>query len=335
MDWKSRAVGFDQVVAPVRSGSRLFLHGACATSTGLMEALARRNDLEGVKLYHIHLNGTAPLADPALADRFRHCSLFTGPNLRGAVADGRADFVPIFLSDIPWLFKSGKVPLDAALVQLSPPDKHGYCTLGTSVDAARAAVDSATRVLAEINVRMPRTHGDSHIHIDRVDRFTLTDRPLLALPPEKPGPTEKAIARQIAAMVENGATLQLGIGAIAEAVLGELGNRCELGIHTELLPEGVVDLVRAGVITNRRKPVHTGRIVTSFASGSTRLFDFLDDNPLVEFYPCDYTNDTHLIRQHDRMVAINGALEVDLTGQVCADSMGHAIFSGIGGQMDF
>lgn len=335
MNWKSRALSPADVVAPLKSSMRLFLHGACATSSVLIQALADRTELENVELYHIHLNGSLPTADPSATGRFRHVNLFTGGNLRGAVAEGRADFVPIFLSDIPWLFKSGKVALDAALVQLSPPDKHGYCTLGPSVDCARAAIDSARMVLAEINEQMPRTHGNSFIHIDQVHRFCLTDRPLLEIPGDPPGPAEQAIAGRIAAMIDNGATVQLGIGAIAEAVLTQLTNHVDLGVHTELLPEGVVDLVRGGVITNRLKPVHTGRIVTSFASGTRRMFDFLDDNPLVEFHECDYTNDTALIRQHQGMVAVNGALEIDLTGQVCADSMGRKIFSGIGGQMDF
>ncbi len=335
MSWKSRAVTPAEVVAPVQSSNRLFLHGACATSPCLMQALADRTDLEAVELYHIHLNGALPTADPSMEGRFRHICLFTGGNLRAAVAEGRADFIPIFLSDIPWLFQSGKVALDAALVQLSPPDQHGYCTLGPSVDCARAAVDSARMVLAEINEQMPRTHGNSFLHIDQIHRFTVTNRPLLEIPPDPPGPAEQAIAERIAAMIENGSTVQLGIGAIAEAVLTRLTDHHDLGVHTELLPEGIVDLVRGGVITNRRKPVHTGRIVTSFASGTRRMFDFLDDNPLVEFHGCDYTNDTSLIRQHPDMVAVNGALELDLTGQVCADSIGPRFYSGIGGQMDF
>ncbi|GMU54339.1 MAG: 4-hydroxybutyrate CoA-transferase [Candidatus Xenobia bacterium] len=330
-----RAVEPSEVVAPLKSGNRVFLHGACATSTPLIEALAARSDLENVSLYHIHLNGSLPTAEPAMAGRFRHVSLFTGHNLRKASAEGRADFTPIFLSDIPWLFLSGKVALDAAIVQLSPPDRHGFCTLGPSVDCARAAVDTAPLVLAEINNKMPRTHGNSFVHIDKVARFTVTDRPLLEFPPDVPGEAEQAIARQIAGLIENGSTLQMGIGAIAESVLTELSGHSDLGIHTELLPEGVVKLVEEGVVTNRKKSIGAGRIITSFASGTRRLFDFLDDNPLVEFHGCDKTNDTHTIRQHDRMVAVNGALEIDLTGQVCADSIGSQIYSGIGGQMDF
>ena len=313
----------------------VFIHGAAATPTPLLEALARRDDLEDVTLWHLHLEGPAPWTEPACAGRFRSVSLFTGANLRDAVAEGRADFVPIFLSDIPALFASGRVRLDAAIVQLSPPDRHGLCSLGTSVDAARAAVDTAPLVLAEINARMPRTHGASAVPRTRVAACTSTDRPLHERVSRPPSEVEHRIAGHVADLVVDGACLQLGIGGIPDAVLARLGDRNDLGIHTEMFSDGVVPLVEAGVITNRLKAIHPGRIVTSFVAGSRRVFDFVHDNPLVEFHPCDRTNDTLAIRKIDRMIAINSALQIDLTGQVCADSFGHRIHSGIGGQMDF
>jgi acyl-CoA hydrolase len=313
----------------------VFVHGAAATPTPLLDALVARRDLEGVTLYHMHTNGPAPFADPAHAGRFFSVSLFTGPPLRAAVDEGRADFVPIFLSDIPGLFSSGRVPLDVALLQLSPPDRHGFCSLGTSVDTALAASRAARIVIAEINERMPRTLGYTLVPFQRIDAFIHTNRPLLGHEPGTVSPVEDAIGEHVAALVPNGATLQMGIGGIPDAVLRRLFGKHDLGIHTEMFSDGVIDLVHAGVITNRLKHVHPGRTVTSFVNGSARLFDFVDDNPLVEFQPCDRTNDTAIIRRNDRVVAINSAIEVDLSGQVCADSIGFRIYSGIGGQMDF
>lgn len=314
---------------------RVFVHGAAATPTPLVEALGRRRDLAGVSLFHLHTDGPAPFAAPEHEGRFFSVSLFTGPPLRGALADGRADFVPVFLSDIPYLFESGKLPLDVALLQLSPPDAHGYCTLGTSVDTALAAAHAARSVIAEINEQMPRTLGNTLVPFSRVDAFVHTDRPLHAHDPAPIGPVEDAIAEQLAALIPDGATLQMGIGAIPDAVLRRLGDKQDLGVHTEMFSDGVMALIETGVITNRLKNVHRGRTVTSFVSGSRRLFEFVHDNPFIEFHPCDRTNDTSLIRKNDRVVAINSAIEVDLSGQVCADSIGMRIFSGIGGQMDF
>jgi acyl-CoA hydrolase len=333
--WQDRAQSPAEVLAHVKSGDRVFVHGAAATPTALVEALDHRADLDGLRFYHLHLTGPCCIANPEHRGRYRSVSLFTGPNLRKAVAEGRADFMPIFLSDIPGLFKSRKVPLDVAMVQLSPPDEHGHCTLGPSVDAARAAVDTASVVLAEINRQMPRTHGRTVVPLSRVTAFTVTDRPLHEAPPGEQTEVEAAIGERIANLVEDGATLQMGIGAIPDAVLARLGNKVDLGVHTEMFSDGLLPLLRNGVVTNRLKKVHPGRTVTSFASGTRALFDFIDDNALVEFHPCDRTNDTALIRKNPRVTAINSAIEVDLTGQVCADSMGHTIFSGIGGQMDF
>ena len=333
--WKSRATSADAVVSHITSGMNVFVHGAAATPTPLLDALARRTDLVGVKLWHIHLEGPLAFTAPEHTGRFRSISLFTGPGLREPVAEGRADFVPIFLSDIPHLFTSGRVNLDAALVQLSPPDRHGTCSLGTSVDTARAAVDTAGVVLAEINERMPRTHGHTAVPLDRVTAWTATDRDLPGHDLLPPSDVEDRIGAHVAALVEDGACLQLGIGGIPNAVLARLEGRHDLGIHSEMFSDGVVRLIESGAVTNAGKAIHPGRTIASFVIGSRRLYDFVDDNPLVEFHPCDRTNDTNLIRKIDRVVAINSGLEIDLTGQVCADSIGHRIYSGIGGQMDF
>ena len=333
--WAGRAASADDAVGGISSGMRLFVHGAAATPTPLLEALSRRTDLSGVTLYHLHTAGPAPFAAPEAAGRFLSVSLFTGQPVRQAIEEGRADFVPVFLSDIPRLFSTRAIPLDAALVQLSPPDRHGYCTLGTSVDAALAAALSARCLVAEINERMPRTHGNTLVPMSRVAAFIHTDRPLHTHPPRPSTPEEDAIGEHAAKLVPDGATLQMGIGAIPDAVLRRLTGKQDLGVHTEMFSDGIVDLVEAGAITNRRKSVHPGRIVTSFVLGTERLYSFVDDNPFVEFHPCDRTNDTALIRKNDNAVAINSALEIDLSGQVCADSIGFRIYSGIGGQMDF
>lgn len=331
----SRATSAAEAVSLISSGMRVFVHGAAATPTPLLEALAERTDVEGIRLYHLHLEGPAPWTRPECAERIRSVSLFTGASLRPAVAEGLADFVPIFLSDVPSLFTTGRVRLDVAMVQLSPPDRHGYCSLGTSTDAARAAVDSARFVIAEINRQMPRTHGNTAIRLDRVDAFTVTDRPLHAHTPEPETPEIARIGELVADLVEDRATLQMGIGAIPDAVLARLGNKGDLGVHTEMFSDGLVPLLESGVVTNRFKQVHRGRTVTSFVLGSRRLFDYVNDNPMVEFHGCDRTNDPGLIRLNPRVTAINSAIQVDLTGQVCADSIGHRIYSGIGGQMDF
>jgi len=322
-------------VALVQSGTRVFLHGASATPTPLVNALAARTDLEGVRLYHLHTAGAAPFAEPHQAGRFVSVSLFTGPALRTPIEEGRADFMPIFLSDVPALFTTGRVPLDVALLQLSPPDTHGYCSLGTSVDTAKAAADTARILIAEINEQMPRTLGNTVVPFARLAAFVHTNRPLVEHVPAVETEVEGRVGEIVADLVEDRSTLQVGIGAIPDAVLARLRDKRDLGIHTEMFSDRVVDLVEAGAVTNRYKHVGIGRIVTSFVTGTRRLFDFVHDNLRVEFHPCDRTNDTAVIRRNDKVVAINSALQVDLTGQVCADSIGHRIYSGIGGQMDF
>lgn len=292
-------------------------------------------NVRDIQLYHMHTNGPAPFVDPPHRDRFLSASFFTGAPVRQAIKDGAAEFIPIFLSDIPYLIQSGRIPLDVALLQLSPPDAHGYCSLGTSVDTALAASLKATYLIAEINRRMPRTLGNTLVPFSRLDAYIETDRPLHTHITPPPTAVEDAIGEQIARLVDDGATLQMGIGAIPDAALRRLGDKHDLGVHTEMFSDGLLDLVAGGVVTNRRKAVHPGRIVTSFVVGSERVYKFVDDNPLVEFHPCDRTNDSSLIRRNDKVVAINSAIEIDLSGQVVADSMGFDIYSGIGGQMDF
>ncbi|MBI4622218.1 MAG: acetyl-CoA hydrolase/transferase family protein [Verrucomicrobia bacterium] len=335
IDWKSRAVSAADAASLVHSGTNVFIHGGCATPAPLVEALCARRDLADVRLYHLHTTGPAPFADRGREREFRSVSLFTGAPLRQAVAENRADFVPVFLSDIPGLFLSGAVKLGVALLQLSPPDRHGMCSLGTSCDVAKAAAETAGTVVAEINEQMPRTHGNNVIPFSRLDAFIATDRPLVEHEAAPETPIEARIGELVADLLEDGSTLQMGIGSIPDAVLSRLRHRRDLGIHTEMFSDRIVDLVEAGAITNRLKAVGVGRIVTSFISGTRRLFDFVHDNPLVAFYPCDWTNDTAVIRKNPKVVAINSAIQIDLTGQVCADSIGHKIFSGIGGQMDF
>jgi 4-hydroxybutyrate CoA-transferase len=325
----------DEAVSCIKSGMRVFVHGAAATPTPLVDALARRTDLADVTLYHLHTMGPAPFVAPEHRGRFFSVSLFAGPPVREAIEDGRADYVPIFLSDIPRLFSSGHIALDAALLQVSPPDRHGYTTLGTSVDTALAAARAARFLIAEVNDRMPRTHGNTLVPAARLHACVRSSRELPARAPSPSSPVEDAIGEHVARLVPDRATLQTGIGAIPDAALRRLFDKHDLGVHTEMFSDGIVDLVEAGVVTNRYKGVHPGRIVTSFVLGSRRLYDFVDDSPFVQFDPCDRTNDPAIIRRNDLVVAINSAIEVDVSGQIVADSMGARIYSGIGGQMDF
>ena len=326
----------DEAMAIVESGMRLFVHGAAATPTPLLDALVRNERLRGVELYHLHTAGPAPFVEPEHRERFLSISLFTGAPLRRAIDEGAADYLPVFLSDIPSLFVTGRIPLDVALLQLSPPDAHGFCSLGNlgGCRAGGLAVSPRSSLRRSTSACRERwaTRWCRGRASPAVSSPTGRSRNTTSPPPTA---VEDAIGAQVAALVEDGATLQMGIGAIPDAVLRRLGNKHDLGVHTEMFSDGILDLVEAGVITNRRKIVHAGRIVTSFVVGSERLYRFVDDNPLVEFHPCDRTNDTALIRKNDKVVAINSALEVDLSGQVVADSIGFRIYSGIGGQMDF
>ncbi|MGB7451679.1 MAG: GNAT family N-acetyltransferase [Lysobacterales bacterium] len=323
-------------VSKVRSGQRVFIGSGAAEPQLLVKALANRGpELADTQITHILTLGVAPYADPKLKDGFRHNALFIGPNVREAVAEGRADFTPVFLSEVPRLFRRGKMPIDVALIQVSPPDVHGYCSYGVSVDVTKAAAESARHVVAEVNPNMPRTLGDCFIHINNIDELVPSDKPILEAPAGKVDDIAKQIGQHIADLIQDGSTLQLGIGTIPDAVLSCLGKKKNLGIHSEMISDGVIDLVESGVINGSKKNIHTGKLVASFAIGTRRLYDFIDNNPMCEFHPSEFTNDPFRIAQNDRVVAINSALQVDLTGQVCADSLGTYFYSGIGGQVDF
>ena len=325
-----------EAVACIRSGQQLFVQGGAATPTALLVALtARASELTDVGVVHFHTEGPAPHLAPEMADRFRHRALFIGANAREAVNEGRADYVPVFLSDVPELFSTGVLPLDAALINVTPPDAHGYCSLGTSVDAALAATHAATTVIAQLNPSMPRTLGDSFIHVDEIDFAVVVDQPPHAHRPAPIGDVERRIGELVADLVPDGATLQMGIGSIPTAVGLSLLDKHDLGIHTELFTDPVLDLVEAGVVTGAAKEINRYKIVTAFLMGSQRLYDFVNDNPMIEMRPVDYTNDTTVIRRFRRMVAVNSAISIDLTGQVSADSIGTRFYSGVGGQMDF
>lgn len=331
-----QAVSAAEAVSIIKSNTTLFVHTAGASPQTLVKALAERADeLRNIKIYQMHTEGQAPYADPALKDSFRVKNLFIGGNTRKAVSEGRADFVPIFFSDVPRLFRQGVVDLDVALLQVSPPDNHGYCTLGISVETSLAAAQSAKYLIAEINPKMPRTHGDGSIHISKFAKVVDVDYDLPSIEIPPPNEIETQIGQHIADLVEDGSTLQMGIGTIPNAALHAMRHHKELGVHTEMFSEGVIDLVEKGVITNEHKVKHRNHLVTGFLMGSRRLYDFVDDNPLVRVLDIAYVNDTHVIRQNPKVVAINSAIEVDITGQICADSIGTRMYSGVGGQMDF
>lgn len=325
-----------EAVKQIRSGDRVFVQGQAATPAALLDAMvARAGELRDVETVHIHLEGSAPHAQPAVSHAFRPNALFVGANLRAAVAEGRADYTPIFLSEIPRLFRQRVLPLDVAMVHVSPPDAHGFVSLGTSVDTTVAAVESAKRVIAQVNRRMPRTLGDGAVHISRFAAMVEVDQPLFEHAASAGSPVEDAIGRRVAELVEDGATLQMGIGAIPDAVLRSLTAHRRLGVHTEMFSDGLLPLIERGVVTNELKARQVGRTVASFVVGTRRLYDFVHDNRVVELRDCSYVNDTAIIRRHPKVTAINSAIEVDITGQVVADSIGEKIFSGVGGQMDF
>ena len=314
----------------------MYVHCAAAAPSVLLDALvARAPELEAVGVVHLHIEGPGPHLAPEMAKHFRHRALFIGPNARAAVNEGRADYVPIFLSDVPHLFESRALPLDAVLVNATPPDSHGFCSLGTSVEAMHAAIRAARTVIVQFNSAMPRTLGESFIHVNDIDLAVEVDTPPYEHAVGAIGDVERRIGEYVADLVPDGATVQLGIGAIPAATALALGEKRDLGIHTEMFTDAVVDLVEAGVVTGARKERNRGKIVTAFVLGSRRLYDFVHDNPMVEMRSVDFTNDTHVIRSFSRMVTINSAIEVDLTGQVVADSIGHRLYSGVGGQMDF
>lgn len=332
MEW----VSAEEAVSAIKSFDRVFIHGAAATPQVLVNAMVERaSQLQDVELVHLHTEGTAAYVQPQYEKSFHANALFVAANMRNAVANGQADYIPVFLSEVPSLFRKKILPLDIALVQVSPPDRHGFCSLGVSVDVAAAAVHTAVTVIAQVNPHMPRTHGDGLIHIGQIRYAVEAHAAIPETPTHELTDLEITIGKHCAELIEDGATLQMGIGAIPDAVLSALTNHIDIGIHTEMFSDGIIPLVERGVITNSRKKVHPGKIISGFVMGTRRLYDFIDDNPLVSLLDIAYVNDTSVIRRNPKVTAINSAVEVDLTGQICADSIGTKLYSGVGGQMDF
>lgn len=326
----------DEAVKVIRSGDRVFIHGVAAAPAQLIDAMTRRApELRDVEVVHLHTEGEAPYARAEFAESFRVNAFFVGSNTRQAIREGRGDYIPVFLSEIPALFRKGVLPIDVALIQVSPPDGHGFCSLGVSVDIARAAVDTAKHVIALINPNMPRTLGDALVHISTIDAAVETDVELPEVAAPELTEVDRKIGGHIAELIDDGATLQMGIGSIPNAVLASLGGHKQLGVHTEMFSDGLIPLVEKGVVTGEQKTKHPGKIVAGFVMGTRRLYDFVDDNPQVLMLDIAYVNDSAVIRRNPKVTAINSAIEVDLTGQVCADSIGTMHYSGVGGQMDF
>ncbi len=335
-EYQHKRMSAEEAVSVVASGSRIYVSGNAATPYVLLSALAARKDeLEGVSVISALLLGNDPLTQPGMEKHFRLNSLFVGPADREAVNEGRADYVPIFLHEIPELLLSGQMPLDVALIQTTPPDEHGFLSLGVECLMTMAAIAAAKVVIAQVNDRMPRTMGDCYVHASKVNRIVEVSRDLPELERSDMTDVERKIGAYVATLIEDGATLQLGIGGIPDAVLASLQGKRDLGVHTEMISDGVVQAIEAGIITGARKTLHPRKVVCTFALGSRRLYDYLHNNPLFEFHPANYTNDPFVIAQNEKMVAVNSAIEVDLTGQVCADSIGTMIYSGVGGQVDF
>jgi len=342
MDWqkiyRSRIVDAEEAVSVIKSNQRVFLTGNCSTPQVLLKALVKRApELENVEIDQALTVGPAEYVSPEMEGHLRVNTMFISANIRKAVQEGRADFTPVFLSEFPLLFKNGILPLDVALVHLSPPDEHGFCSFGVEVGLTKTPAESAKIVIAEINEQMPRTLGDSFIHVSQLDYIVLVDYPIPEMVMGAKGNPEvvEKIAANIADLIPDGATMQMGIGAIPDAVLRYLHDKKDLGVHTELFSDGVMDLVERGVLTGARKTLHRDKIIAGFILGSQKLYDWVDNNPMIELHPTEYVNDPFVIAQNERMVAINSAIEVDLTGQVCADSIGPKLYSGVGGQLDF
>jgi len=333
--YRQRVTTAEDAVSRIQSGQRVFMTGNCAVPLVLMDALvARAPALRDVEICHILTFGKAPAVDPAMAGHLRINTMFISDEHRAAVREGRADFTPVFLSEVPGLFTRRILPLDVALVHVSPPDEHGFCSYGVEVCVTKPAAQSATIVIAEVNRRMPRTLGDAFVHVSKLDHIVEVDYPLPSIKLAGTSDVAQRIATHVAGLIPDGATLQTGIGAIPDAVLQKLTNHKHLGIHTEMFSDGVIDLVERGVIDGEMKTLHPGKIVAGFIVGTQRLWDFVHDNAVIEMHPTEYVNDPFVVAQNDRMVAINSGIEVDLTGQVCADSIGPSIYSGVGGQVD-
>ncbi len=339
-DWKERyskkLMTATQAIGKIKPGARIFIGTGCGQPQMLVAELTNtNNEIVDAEVYHLLTQGDAPYINEEFAKKFRTCSFFIAPNVRDGIVSGRGDYVPVFLSEIPELFKLGKIPLDVALIQTSPPDKNGNLSLGISVDIVKAAAENSLMVIAEVNEHMPRTYGDSFIPVDHVDMLVESNKPILEYTVPDSDQIINTIARNVASLVEDGSTLEVGIGTIPQAVLRYLTNKNDLGIHTEMFNDAIVPLVENGVVNGSRKTINRGRITASFCLGTRKLYDFIHENPIFEFRPSEYVNDPYIICQHNKMVAINVALEVDMTGQVCSDSIGYNFYSGVGGQIDF
>jgi 4-hydroxybutyrate CoA-transferase len=336
--YASRVVSPETAVRNIKSNQRLFLTGNCSVPQKILAALVEyAPNLQNVEICQALTVGPADYVAPEMEGHIRVNTMFISGNVRKAVQEGRADFTPVLLSEFPLIFKRGILPIDVALIHLSPPDEHGFCSLGIEVGLTKSIAESAQMIIAEVNQQMPRTLGDSFIHVSKLSHIVPVDYPLPELPMGDEGHSEvvENIAQNIASLIPDGATMQLGIGAIPDAVLKYLFGKKDLGVHSELFSDGVIDLVDSGVLTNARKTLHPGKIIAGFTLGTQRLYKWVDDNPIIEFHPTEYVNDPFVIAQNERMVAINSAIEVDLTGQICADSIGHKFYSGVGGQLDF
>ena len=340
--YRQKTVSAAEAVRLIESGNKIYVHPGCAAPEVLVDAMVdRAGELSGCEVLHILTMGKALYARPDMSAHFRHTALFIGKNTRDAVNEGRADFVPVFLSEIPKLFASGEIKIDVALIHVSPPDEHGFCSFGVGVETTKGATEVARIVIAQVNPQMPRTLGDSFIHVSKIHKVVEVDVPILELAQVEPDAspeeleTYAKIGSNIADLIDDGSTLQLGIGKIPDAVLASLEGKKDLGVHSEMFSDGVIRLVENGIITNEKKSLHPGKMVASFVLGTRKLFDFIHNNPIAEFHPSNYVNDPFIISQNRKMVAINSALQVDLTGQVCADSFGYSFYSGFGGQVDF
>lgn len=340
--YKEKLTTADEVVKVINSGDSIVVQPGCAVPRELLRAMVKRKDeLFGVKMYHILIVGDIPYLKPGMEEHFRHRAFFIGANSRKAVNEGRADFIPIFLSEVTLLFKNEILPVDISLINVSPPDEHGFCSYGIDVGNIKTPTEKAKIVIAQVNPQMPRGLGNSFIHINKIDHIVEHDEPLLELPQVDPNASQELIdvydniGRNVAELIDDGATLQMGIGAIPDNVMKYLRNKNDLGVHTEMFSDGMIDLVDEGIITGDKKTLHQGKIIAGFVLGTKKAFDYIDNNPIFEFHPQEYVNDPFVIAKNNKMIAINSALEVDLTGQVCADSIGTKLFSGIGGQVDF
>jgi acetyl-CoA hydrolase len=332
----------DEAAKQIKSGDNVVVQPGCAVPLQLVRAMVKRkNELENVTLYHILIVGDLPYVEPGMENHFRHKAFFIGANTRKAVHEGRAEFIPIFLSELPLLFKRDIIPVNVALLNLSPPDEHGFCSYGVDVGTIKTAAERAKIIIAQVNSEMPRSLGDSFIHINKIHHIVEHNEPIQELPQVDPNASKEllmiydTIGRRVADLIEDGATLQMGIGAIPDSVMRYVRDKKNLGIHTEMFSDGIIPLVEGGIINGEQKSLHPGKIIAGFVLGTRKVFDFIDNNPVIEFHPQEYVNDPFIIAKNKKMVAINSAIEIDLTGQVCADSIGTKIFSGIGGQIDF